>query len=137
MDKLSIEKRSWNMSQVKNQDTKPELRVRSALHRLGYRFRLHQKDLPGTPDIVLPRYKKIILVHGCFWHRHPSCKFAYMPKSNVNFWQEKFQANLVRDKNTIKALEDQGWFVVIIWECETIDLNQLTARINLIFSDPL
>ena len=94
VDNLTQEKRSWNMSRIKDKNTKPELVVRSILHRMGYRFRLHRKDLPGKPDIVLPKYKTVIFVHGCFWHRHKGCKYAYQPKSRVDFWQKKFKGNI-------------------------------------------
>lgn len=119
MDKLSKEKRSWNMSRIKSKNTKPELKVRSLLHKLGYRFRLHRKDLPGKPDIVLPKYKAVILVNGCFWHRHPRCKKAYTPKENVDFWEEKFNKNISRDKKNLELLKKYGWDVFIVWECET------------------
>ena len=118
-DTLSREKRSWNMSRIRNRDTKPELVVRSMLHRLGYRFRLHRPDLPGRPDIVLPKYHTVVFVHGCFWHRHRKCRFAYSPKSRINFWQNKFKQNVARDKKVRSQLESLGWHVVVIWECET------------------
>lgn len=118
MDQISPEHRSWNMSRIKSKDTKPELLVRSWLHRNGFRFRLHVKDLPGTPDIVLPKYKTIIEVRGCYWHRHPGCKFAYTPKSNPDFWNAKFAENVKRDTLTDNALKELGWRVIIIWECE-------------------
>ncbi|MES0491809.1 MAG: DNA mismatch endonuclease Vsr, partial [Leptospirales bacterium] len=95
-DLLSKEKRSWNMSRIQGKNTKPELIVRSYLHSLGYRFRIHRKDLPGKPDIVLTKYKLVIFVHGCYWHRHKNCKLAYTPKSNVDFWLKKFDENIVR-----------------------------------------
>ncbi len=135
MDIISSEHRSWNMSRIKNRDTKPELIVRSLLHHKGYRFRLHRKDLPGKPDIVLPRFKKIILVHGCYWHRHEGCKFAYNPKSRVNFWQNKFNQNIKRDKIVRKELSQMGWQVYVIWECETKKIELLEERIDRIFSD--
>lgn len=119
MDSLTPEKRSWNMSRIKNRDTKPELIVRSLLHRMGYRFRLQRKDLPGKPDIVLPRYKTIILVHGCFWHRHKGCRYAYNPKSRVDFWQKKFNLNVKRDQKIQNELLKLGWKVYVVWECET------------------
>ena len=106
------------MSRIKSRDTKPELRVRSLLHKLGYRFRLNRKDLPGCPDIVLPKYKKIIFVHGCFWHRHENCKFAYTPKSRKEFWMNKFKQNIEQDKKVTDILLNAGWDVNIIWECE-------------------
>lgn len=125
MDSISKERRSWNMSRIKGKDTTPEINVRYALHRLGYRFRLHRRDLPGNPDIVLPRYKIIIFVHGCFWHRHHMCKYAYTPKSRKKFWQKKFKENVFRDKLKQKELENAGWRVFVIWECETKNAEQL------------
>jgi DNA mismatch endonuclease, patch repair protein len=119
MDRISRERRSWNMSRIKSENTSPEIRVRSVIHRLGYRFSLHRKDLPGKPDIVLPKYDTVIFVHGCFWHRHKGCKFAYSPKSRIDFWKEKFFGNVKRDKNNKIKLKRLGWHVVTIWECET------------------
>jgi DNA mismatch endonuclease (patch repair protein) len=117
-DRLSRERRSWNMSRIRGKDTAPELLVRSALHRAGYRFRLHRKDLPGRPDVVLPKYRTVVFVHGCFWHRHKRCRFAYTPKSRVAFWQEKFRRNVERDRRKALALRRLGWKVVTVWECE-------------------
>jgi len=134
MDSISIKHRSWNMSRIKNSDTKPELIVRSLLHHKGYRFRLHRKDLPGKPDIVLPRFKKIILVHGCFWHRHEGCQYTYNPKSRVSFWQNKFNQNIKRDKIVQKNLFQMGWQVYVIWECETKKIELLDKKIEQIFS---
>ena len=134
MDTISSKHRSWNMSRIKNRDTKPELVVRSLLHHKGYRFRLHRKDLPGKPDIVLPRFKKKILVHGCYWHRHEGCKYAYSPKSRVSFWQNKFNQNIKRDKLAQKELSKMGWQVHVIWECETKKIELLEERIDQIFS---
>ncbi len=125
MDLLTKEKRSWNMSRIKGKDTKPEKKVRSILHRNGFRFRLNRKDLPGKPDIVLPKYKTVILVHGCFWHRHPRCKFAYNPKSRVEFWQKKFNKTVERDKFVKKELRKMGWKVIVVWECKTTNLETL------------
>jgi DNA mismatch endonuclease (patch repair protein) len=118
------------MSRIRGKDTKPEKLVRSLLHRMGYRFRLHRRDLPGTPDIVLPKYKTVLFVHGCFWHRHKSCKYAYTPKSRVEFWQEKFRSNVDRDKKARRALKQNGWQVVVIWECQTKDLDRLASRLD-------
>lgn len=118
------------MGRIRGRDTSPEIAVRSALHRLGYRFRLHAKNLPGKPDIVLPKWKHIILVHGCFWHRHESCKFAYMPKTRSEFWAEKFEGNITRDKATVQALEKMGWQVTIIWECETRSMESLARNLD-------
>ena len=127
MDHLTPEKRSWNMSRIKSKDTTPERIVRSFLHRNGFRFRLHAKDLPGKPDIVLPKYKTVIEVRGCFWHRHPGCKSATNPSSNVDFWQKKFAANVSRDERTEQELKKLGWNVIVVWECETGKSNLLTG----------
>ena len=118
MDSLTKEKRSWNMSRIRSNDTTPELAVRSFLFRHGFRFRLHVKTLPGHPDIVLPKYKTVIEVRGCFWHRHPGCRQATTPSTNVEFWQEKFSRNIERDKKTEKQLKELGWHLIVIWECE-------------------
>jgi DNA mismatch endonuclease (patch repair protein) len=129
MDQLTKQHRSWNMSRIRGKDTKPEMRVRSLLHRMGFRFRLHRKDLPGKPDIVLPAYETVIFVHGCFWHRHPGCRFAYTPKSRVDFWQTKFRRNVERHQEVEAELEELGWRVVVIWECETASEEQLQQRL--------
>lgn len=118
-DRLNSQRRSWNMSRIKSRDTIPELAVRKVLYRMGYRYRLHSPAIPGKPDIVLKRYRAAIFVHGCFWHRHPGCKFAYTPKSRVEFWTKKFEANINRDETVKKQLSDLGWKYLIIWECET------------------
>ncbi len=117
-DRLSRERRSWNMSRISGKDTAPEKQVRSALHRAGYRFRLHSRTLPGRPDLVLPKYRTLVLVHGCFWHRHKGCRFAYTPKSRTAFWNAKFDANVERDRRTARELRRLGWKVVTVWECE-------------------
>ncbi len=129
MDRLTREHRSWNMSRIRGRNTQPELVVRSALHRLGFRFRLHGKKLPGRPDIVLPRYRAVAFVHGCFWHRHPSCRFAYAPKSNVAFWTEKFEQNVGRDSRNQSALRRLGWRFVVVWACEAADRAALAQRL--------
>jgi DNA mismatch endonuclease (patch repair protein) len=116
-DKLTTEKRSWNMSRIKGRDTAPELAVRKMLHAAGYRFRLHRKDLPGKPDIVLPKYKTVIFVHGCFWHSH-GCKDSGTPKTNTGFWATKLADNARRDIKNQALLKQQGWNVQVIWECE-------------------
>jgi len=123
MDQISPEHRSWNMSRIKGKNTKPELLVRSWLHRHGFRFRLHVKNLPGTPDIVLPKYRTVIEVRGCYWHRHPGCKFAYTPKSNLDFWNTKFIENVERDKSNTDLLNQLRWHVIIIWECEVLNYS--------------
>ncbi len=118
IDILTREKRSWNMSQIKGKDTKPEVLLRSFIHRSGLRFRLHDNKLPSKPDIVLPRYKTAIFVNGCFWHRHESCKYAYMPKSRIEFWESKFSRTVQRDAEKSRKLMELGWHVFIAWECE-------------------
>lgn len=130
MDRISKERRSWNMSRIRDKDTVPEKRLRSLLHRSGYRFRLHRSDLPGKPDIVLPRYQSVIFVHGCFWHRHRNCKYAYEPKSRIEFWQRKFRENVERDRLTESLLRKNGWHVLIIWECQISDTRTLERRLT-------
>lgn len=117
-DIVSPEKRSWNMSRIKGSNTKPEMFVRSMLHRAGFRFRTHDKSLPGKPDIVLKKYKSIIFVNGCFWHRHEGCTEATTPKTRQEFWEAKFKRTIERDKEQAGALEKLGWQVNCIWECE-------------------
>jgi DNA mismatch endonuclease (patch repair protein) len=133
MDRISEERRSWNMSRIRGKDTKPELVVRSFLHRMGYRFRLHRKDLPGKPDIVLPKHNTLIFVHGCFWHRHKGCKYAYMPKSRIGFWRDKFDGTIKRDMRHQEQLNEMGWKVHVIWECEIKNIETLKRKINSIF----
>ena len=122
------------MSRIRGKDTKPELRVRSQLHRMGYRFRLHRKDLPGRPDIVLPKYDTVIFVHGCFWHRHKGCRFAYTPKTRVAFWETKFEQNVRRDRRNDAALRKRGWRIIRIWECRTGDPQKLQQKLTCIFN---
>lgn len=117
-DTISKERRSWNMSRIKGRDTRPELKVRSLLHRAGFRFRLHSKELPGRPDIILPKYQAVIFVHGCFWHRHAGCRNATLPSTRHTFWKEKLEGNVVRDERNQAALEATGWSVFTVWECE-------------------
>ncbi|WP_081986545.1 very short patch repair endonuclease [Chitinibacter sp. ZOR0017] len=117
MDIVTPQKRSAMMSGIRGKNTKPELLVRSFLHAQGFRFRLHRKDLPGGPDIVLPKYHVCIFVHGCFWHRHPDCRLASTPKSRQEFWEPKFAGNVERDTRNQAALLASGWRVVILWEC--------------------
>ena len=130
MDVFTPEKRSLIMARIKGKNTRPEKRVRSLLHAMGYRFRLHRKDLPGTPDIVLPKYGAVVFVHGCFWHQHPGCKRASIPTSNEEFWQKKLAANKRRDARVEKELNDRGWKVIIIWECELKNPDSLCERIG-------
>jgi DNA mismatch endonuclease, patch repair protein len=130
VDRISPEQRSWNMSRIKGKNTKPELIVRSHLHKMGFRFRLHRKDLPGKPDIVLPKYKTVIFVHGCFWHRHKNCKYAYNPKSRKKFWREKFEGNVERDKRNRKELSSLDWKAAVFWECQIADHVKLQHLIR-------
>ena len=123
MDRIAPDHRSWNMSRIKSKDTMPEHIVRSYLHRRGFRFRLHVKNLPGHPDIVLPKYRTVIEVRGCFWHRHSGCKYAYMPKTRIDFWQKKFEENVKRDIRNKRLLSNAGYNVLIIWECEISEKN--------------
>ncbi|MFG0293458.1 MAG: very short patch repair endonuclease [Phycisphaerales bacterium JB050] len=120
-DVLTKEQRRRCMSAIKSSDTKPELAIRSLVHRMGFRFRLHRRDLPGTPDLVFPRLSKVIFVHGCFWHRHPGCRFATTPVSRREFWLDKFHANRQRDCRTQRDLQNLGWDILVIWECEIRD----------------
>ncbi len=130
MDRLSKERRSWNMSRIQGRDTMPERAVCSGVRRAGVRFRMHARELPGRPDIVLPELHTAIFVHGCFWHRHPRCKFAYTPKSRIEFWRKKFAENVARDRRASRALRQSGWHVLNIWECKTMDQVQLFRRIS-------
>lgn len=115
------------MSHIRSRDTGPELALRRMTHQLGYRFRLHRRDLPGTPDLVFPSRRKVLFVHGCFWHRHPGCRFAYAPKSNVEFWQSKFATNVARDRRVCDELEQMGWGVLTVWECEIQNTSALAG----------
>lgn len=130
MDRLTTEQRSWNMSRIRGKDTSPERAVRSLLHRLGYRFRLHSQSLPGKPDLVLPKYGAVVLVHGCFWHRHRGCPYAYAPKTRKEFWSRKFTGNVERDRRVARELRRLGWRVLIVWECELCDVEQLSVRLH-------
>lgn len=122
--------RSKNMSAIKSKNTKPEVEVRKLLHSMGFRFRLHKKDLPGSPDIVLPKYKTVIFVHGCFWHRHQRCKFASNPKTRVDFWNKKFKDNIERDIKVRKELENLEWNCLIIWECQIKNKTYLKEKLR-------
>ncbi len=133
-DIVDSKRRSEMMARIHGRDTKPELTVRRIAHRMGLRFRLHRKNLPGRPDLVFPKHRLAVFVHGCFWHRHQGCKFASNPKSGVAFWKEKFAANLARDTRQEAELKELGWSVLVIWECETRDVKaverQLSASVN-------
>ena len=118
VDNVSKEVRSYNMSRIRSKDTKPEIIIRSYLFSRRLRFRKNDKRYPGSPDVVLPKYKTIVFVHGCFWHLHEGCKYAVMPKSNVDYWKKKLYGNKERDKRNQKELEEMGWTVITVWECE-------------------
>ena len=130
MDIVTPARRSEIMSRIQGRDTVPEVVVRRTAHRLGFRFRLYRKDLPGRPDLVFPRFRAIVFVHGCFWHRHDGCRFAYTPRSRVRFWTEKFRQNVARDRRTEDALRNLGWRVMVIWECETRDDAVVVQRLE-------
>ena len=130
MDTLTKKQRGERMSRIKSKNTKPELRVRRIVHGLGYRYRLHDKSLPGTPDLVFKQRKKAIFVHGCFWHRHKNCHLARLPKSKLDFWLPKLEGNRQRDEKNLKALDNLGWEIMVIWECELIYVEKLTNRLT-------
>ena len=129
-DKLSASRRSENMRRIRSEDTAPELVVRKTLYSLGYRYRLHCKDLPGKPDIVFKGRRKAIFVHGCFWHQHPGCSEAHTPKTNTSYWLPKLARNVKRDKEAEEALAAAGWKTLVIWECETSDAVSLARRLG-------
>ena len=116
-DRITPEERSENMRQIKGKDTKPEILVRKYLFSKGYRFRKNDKRYPGKPDLILPKYKTAIFINGCFWHQHPGCRYAYMPKSRTEFWKAKFERNCENDQKHYSELEKMGWKVIVIWEC--------------------
>jgi len=119
MDVYGKRKRSEIMARVKGRDTKPELLVRTIVHNLGYRFRLYRRALPGNPDITLPKHRKIIFVHGCFWHGHKRCRRAAIPTTNITFWKKKLDSNIARDRRNIGQLRKDGWRVLVVWQCQT------------------
>ena len=128
-DTMTPAARSERMSRIRNRDTKVELRVRSLIHRMGYRYRLHRGDLPGRPDIVFSSRRKVIFIHGCFWHRHP-CHLGRMPKSRLDFWMSKLESNRIRDETNEALLKELGWDVLTVWECQWADQNTLATRIQ-------
>jgi len=130
MDNLTSERRSKIMASVRNKNTVPELRVRKKLHALGFRFRLHREDLPGKPDVVLPKYRTCIFVHGCFWHQHLGCNRATLPKSNRKFWRNKLLNNRRRDEKVQRKLQDLGWQVQVIWECHTKSESNINKAVE-------
>ena len=129
-DTLSQTQRSYNMSRIRGKNTKPEILVRKGLHARGFRFRLHNKKLPGSPDIVLPRYYVAIMINGCFWHGHKGCRYATKPKTNVEFWEAKIARNRHRDEVTAAHLEALGWHVITVWECELRGKSIVTSRLD-------
>jgi DNA mismatch endonuclease (patch repair protein) len=130
VDVLTKKQRSFNMSQIRNKDTHPEILVRSIVHRLRYRYALHSKDLPGHPDMVLTRHRKIIFIHGCFWHMH-KCRYGRVkPATNVDFWRAKREGNVARDKKNLRKLRKDGWKVLVVWECWTRDITKLEAHLR-------
>lgn len=129
-DVFTPDRRSAVMARVKGKDTAPELKLRRLAHAMGYRFRLHRKDLPGSPDLVFPKRRAVIFVHGCFWHGHDCARGARQPKQNAEYWSAKIARNRARDAKVQEALRAQGWRVAVIWECEMKDLDALTARLK-------
>ena len=136
-DTLTPAARSERMSRIRNKDTRPEMQVRRLAHGLGYRYRLHGANLPGKPDLVFSRRRKVIFVHGCFWHRHPDihCKLARLPKSRLDFWRPKLENNRARDLENQKKLAMEGWQVLVLWECELHDVHSLEQRIRNFLED--
>ena len=130
VDRLTPGQRSWNMSRIRSTNTKPEKIVRSILHSMGYRFRLHRRELPGEPDVVLPRYKTVIFIHGCFWHRHQGCKYKTTPKTNSEFWKQKFMSNVKRDQKNQRRLRETGWNVIALWQCELRDVRNTALKLS-------
>jgi len=134
MDRLDSSARSALMARIRGRDTTPEILVRRTLHARGIRFRLHRRDLPGSPDVVLPGRHLCIFVHGCFWHRHPGCRHASMPASNVSFWTEKFARNVRRDRRVRRRLRALGWRTAVVWECVALHPARLEARLQRILA---
>jgi DNA mismatch endonuclease (patch repair protein) len=134
-DTLTPAQRSERMSRIRGRDTKPEMVVRRLIHRMGYRYRLHDRRLPGTPDLVFPARRKVIFVHGCFWHRH-DCKLGRIPKSNLDFWLPKLEENRIRDESNQRHLSAAGWQHLVLWECQVRDLDALESRIRQFLGEP-
>ena len=132
-DHISPERRSWLMSRVRSKHTSPEMRVRRAAHALGLRFRLHRKDLPGKPDLVFPKHRVVLFVHGCFWHGHRHCKYYVVPKTRTDWWLDKIKKNITNDSKAVGALTQQGWKIITLWECELKSSNlekSLSSLVN-------
>lgn len=134
VDTLTRNQRSWLMSQVRQKNTKPEMVVRRVLHSMGFRYRLHSRQLPGRPDLVFSKLKRVIFVHGCYWHRH-DCKRATVPSSNVQYWTKKFAENVARDNKVISELTNLGWKPMIVWECQTRDADSLVSSLLAFLQD--
>jgi len=130
MDKIRPERRSANMGRIRSKNTIPEIALRRLIHRLGYRFRLHRRDLPGKPDIVFPARRRIILMHGCFWHQHPECSEGRLPGSRTEYWGEKLKRNQVRDEVNRALLQDKGWRILVVWECQLKDTVAVTRMVR-------
>lgn len=130
MDRLTRERRSALMSRIRGKDTAPEKTLRAALHKAGYRYRIHVRSLPGCPDIVFPTRRKAIFVHGCFWHSHEKCRLGLLPKSKLSYWKPKLQANVRRDQRNIRKLRRQGWGVLVVWQCRLRKLDRSLSRIR-------
>jgi DNA mismatch endonuclease Vsr len=130
IDHVDASKRAEIMAAVKSEDTSAELALRSLLHRSGYRYRLHDRKLPGRPDVVFPGRKKAIFINGCFWHRHDGCRYATTPKTRIEFWETKFAANVARDHRNMAALEHMGWSVAVVWQCELKQPEKALARVT-------
>ena len=135
VDHVDQAKRSLIMASVHSEDTSPEMAVRKIVHSLGYRYRLHVRALPGRPDLVFPSRHKVIFVHGCFWHRHPKCRYATSPKTREEFWQAKFTSNVERDRRARRELKRMDWAVLTVWQCELKKTDKLTERLNDFLSD--
>jgi len=135
MDRLSPERRSWLMSRVKSRDTTPEMIVRRLVFAMGYRYRLHGAKLPGRPDLVFAARRKVLFVHGCFWHGHEGCRLSRVPKSNSEFWKAKVVSNRERDLRNLRLLEEQGWSALTLWQCELKDKEDTAARIHEFLQD--
>ncbi|HTT78770.1 MAG TPA: very short patch repair endonuclease [Stellaceae bacterium] len=129
MDCMTAEQRSRNMARIRGRDTVPEMVVRRLLHRLGYRYRLHDRYLPGKPDLVFRAKRCILFVHGCYWHRHPGCRFAFVPQTRADFWTRKFARNVERDRRVTQELQDTGWRVLVVWSCEVGNVDELSANL--------
>ena len=136
MDTLTARQRSDVMSRIRGKDTKPEMRVRRLVHAMGYRYRLHVKDLPGCPDLVFRPRRKVIFIHGCFWHRHEDCPSNRIPATHRKFWQAKLDGNVQRDRRNETTLRESGWHVLVLWECETGDINRVAHRLRSFLDSP-